>query len=88
MTRLRAYVYGADNKFKSKTVLLCAVAAFAALVIGWSTFYVLAGVSHAIALNGPHLIGLQKEWVHDGSPEPPPIKDYVAEWTGPERYVV
>jgi hypothetical protein len=56
------------------------------LGIGWLTVYILSGVSDAITLNGPHLLDLRKEWLRDGSPEPPPVKRYVAKWTDPERY--
>jgi hypothetical protein len=71
-----------------KTIFLSAVALFAVVAIGWLVIYVLSGVSEAIALNGPRLIDLRKEWVRDGSPEPPPIKKYVAQWTDPDRFFV
>ena len=73
---------------KRKTVWLSVSAGFALLAVGWLTLYVLSGVSDAITLNSPHLIDLRKEWLLDGSPEPPPIKKYVARWTDPDRFFV
>jgi hypothetical protein len=73
---------------KRKTVWLSVSACFALLAIGWLTLYVLSGVSDAIALNQPVLQGLRKEWLLDGSPENPPIKKYVAQWTDPDRFFV
>ena len=64
------------------------LAVFAVLAIVWLTVYVLSGVSEAIALNGPHLIDLRKEWLLEGSPENPPIEKYTAHWTDPNRFFV
>lgn len=76
-------------KIKSaKTIWLGAFTVCTLLAIGWLTLYVLSGVSEAITLNGPHLIDLRKMWLLEGSPEPPPIKKYVARWTDPERFFV
>ena len=74
------------NTPNRRTLWLSAFALSAAVTIGWLTLYVLSGVSDAIALNSPHLIDLRKEWLLEGSPEPPPIKKYVAQWTDPDRF--
>jgi hypothetical protein len=71
-----------------KTVCLFAIALLAALAVGWLTLCVLSGVPDAITLNSPHLIDLRKEWLLEGSPEPPPIKKYVTRWTDPDRFFV
>jgi hypothetical protein len=65
-----------------------ALGGIAALVIGWLTLYSLSGVSDAIALKGPIMEGLRKEWLLDGSPEDPPIKRYTQNWTDPDRFFV
>lgn len=71
-----------------KTVWFSAFALFVFVTIGWLTLYVLSGVSDAIILNSPHIIDLRKQWLLEGSPEPPPIKKYVERWTDPERFSV
>lgn len=71
-----------------KTVWFSVFGLLAIGAIGWLTLYVLSGVSDAITLNSPHMIDLRKQWLLEGSPEPPPIKKYVERWTDPERFSV
>jgi len=63
-------------------------AGLVALALVWLTVYVLSGVSEAITLNGYGMKSLQKEWLLDGSPEPPPVEKYTAHGTDPTRFFV
>jgi hypothetical protein len=73
---------------KQRAGCLSVFALFAVLAIVCLTVYVLSGVSEAIALNGPLLMGVRKEWLLKGSPEPPRIEKYVAHATDPKRFFV
>ncbi|MFZ0827540.1 MAG: hypothetical protein WAO02_08965 [Verrucomicrobiia bacterium] len=64
-------------------IAICAV-----MLIVWLTVYVLSGVSEAIALDGPVLANIRKEWLLDGSPANPRIEKYVAHATEPNRFFV
>jgi hypothetical protein len=73
---------------KRRIASLSALFSFAVLLIAWLTVYVLSGVSEAIALNGPILMNIRKEWLLDGSPENPRIGKYLAGATDPDRFFV
>jgi hypothetical protein len=73
---------------KQRIGCLSLFALFAILAIVWLTVYVLSGVSEAIALNAPLLMGIRKEWLLEGSPEPPRIEKYAAHATDPKRFFV
>src|SRR5438552_12992575 len=73
---------------KQRIGCLSLFALFAIVAIAWLTVYVLSGVSEAIALNGPLLMGIRKEWLLDGSPESPQIRKYVEHATNPNRFFV
>lgn len=60
----------------------------AVLLAAWLLLYILSGVSEAIALNGPLLMGLRKEWLLEGSPENPSLGKYTAGWSDPARFFV
>jgi hypothetical protein len=73
---------------KQRIGCVSVLAVFAVLAIVWLIVYVLSGVSEAIALDGPVLMGIRKEWLLDGSPENPRIEKYVAHATDPNRFFV